>query len=200
MFKFINFEFFDFLHSNFRGDTEEIFAVCAECGGACEYNKMSCLLPGEAEYMADQAKLPLKLFRDKYLDGVSVDGVVVDMLKTGICPFLHSECFSCNVKHYKPILCLIYPIVFERVDREWQPVIEDWCPMSKREKAVSYFKNEGMELVRKLRPLLDDKFLEIIHFFDQPNYDYDRMFAERGVPMHVYKVYSKEALISYQKR
>ena len=40
-FRAITAEYFAEFHESFRGDTLETFAVCAKCGGACEFNKMA---------------------------------------------------------------------------------------------------------------------------------------------------------------
>src|SRR5262249_50145738 len=88
-------DFADF-HSSFRGDTKEIFSVCAKCGGACEFNKIGTLMPGEREYMAATAKVSVAEFSARFLDTIVMeDGMELDVLRLiNGCPFLDRGTFE----------------------------------------------------------------------------------------------------------
>src|ERR1044071_433371 len=105
-------------HRAFQGDTLETFRVCSKCGGACEFNKIGTLMPGEREYMAAIAGLSVDEFTAKYLDFLLMeDGTELDVLRLiNGCPFLDRGTFECNCREYKVILCEIYPIDFQILD------------------------------------------------------------------------------------
>jgi uncharacterized protein len=80
-----------------------------KCGGACEYTKIAGLLPGEERYIAEKLNLSLEEFIYSYLDGVKVDEHIINIIRcSNPCPFLKND-YSCAIKEFKPVLCLIYP-------------------------------------------------------------------------------------------
>src|SRR5262249_48397165 len=125
-------EHFAEFHRSFRGDTPETFAVCAKCGGACEFNKIGTLMPGEREYMAAAAGMSLAEFTASFLDVLEMeDGMELDVLRLiNGCPFLDRGTFTCNCREYKVVLCEIYPIGFQVRHGRVRFEIDDWCPLA----------------------------------------------------------------------
>ena len=125
-------EHFIEFHRSFNGDTPEIFQVCRGCGGACEFTKIGTLLPGEREYMAQAAGLPVEEFHERYLDTLLMeDGRELDVLRLiDGCPFLDRGTFECNCRRYKVVLCEIYPIGFHVEESRVHFTIDDWCPLA----------------------------------------------------------------------
>lgn len=188
-------DFAEFHHCFQGGDTDLTFKICAMCGGACEFNKCCMLLPCEAEYMAQKMGESVTSFRAKYLDGILLeDGQVVDMLKaTYPCVFLDTS-QACSVKSYKPILCLIYPLVVEPDTCLDTCLVrlDDVCPLTQSETSV-YFENEGRILVEQLR--IPSEWLAID--IDEYDFDFLRMLAERGCDIQEYKVYELQEILSF---
>jgi len=188
-------------HRGFQGgDTAHTFTMCAECGGVCEYSQASPLLPGETEFMARQMGESVISFRTKYLDGIRIHGKIIDVLKCTIpCVFLNSMDYSCEVRSYKPIMCLIYPLVFiENKDRWLLVCIDDSCPLARHPESRSYFEAEGKILVEKLRLHISDEWLcraTKINF----NINFSRMLAEREYDIQKYQIYSLEKFLSFRE-
>ncbi|MFY0712767.1 YkgJ family cysteine cluster protein [Seonamhaeicola sp. NFXS20] len=191
------FDLFNEVHSNFKGDTEQTFKVCQDCGGKCEYNKVSSLLPGEAEYMAHKHGISVETFRDKYLDGVMINGEIIDILKcSDPCPFLKLD-FSCNVRGYKPIMCLIYPLIFEPDKKgNWLIKLDNLCPLAQNNKTANYFKTDGMKIINDMN--ISNKWLQKVYEIDEYDYDYKSMVSQRNVPINKYKIFELDELLSYR--
>ncbi|MFH1465190.1 MAG: YkgJ family cysteine cluster protein [Pseudomonadota bacterium] len=185
-------------HQAFRGDSPDIFQACRVCGGKCEYAKISTLLPGEAEYMAAQQGLDSAAFRDRYLDGVEIDGVVLDVLKlVDPCPFL-SAAFTCQCRSFKPVFCEIYPIVFSLEGQRPAIEIDDWCLLARDPRYKPYFRDVGVPAVEALGIPLE--WLRRVIPYDELYFDYLKLQATRerlGVPAGRYWVISCEALLAH---
>ena len=98
MWQTIPIERFEAFHDKFQGDSPEVFRICSACGGKCEYSKVSTLLPGEARYMASSLRMDETAFRERYVDGIRVDSVTLDVLKlVDPCPFLSPQ-FECGCR------------------------------------------------------------------------------------------------------
>src|SRR5579875_2795660 len=111
----VPFERFQAFHAAFDGERSGIWQICAQCGGRCEWHKIGSLMPGEKEYIAAYLGLPVDEFADAYLDGIATPRGTVDVLKLKLgCPFL-DERYHCLLadKKIKPVLCEVYPVVFE---------------------------------------------------------------------------------------
>lgn len=139
-------------HDSFHGDTLETFAVCAACGGACEFNKIGTLMPGEREYMAAAAGLSVGEFSDRYLDILQMeDGMELDVLRLiNGCPFLDRGTFECNCRKFKVVLCEIYPIGFDVRPSGVEFAIDDWCPIADTLRFRRHFLEAGISAVSRL--------------------------------------------------
>lgn len=192
---------FENFHKKFQGDTAHTFTICADCKGACEYNKTSPLLPGEAKFMAYKKGESLTSFRAKYLDGVLVNGEIIDILKCSTCVFLNSIDHSCEIKLYKPIMCLIYPLSFEYSDGKQLVKIDGLCPLIQHPEARFYFKNKGRVLAEQLIEQLQipSKWTRSISLFDDYDFDFNKMLANRGCSIQEYKIYKLDEFLSFCK-
>jgi Fe-S-cluster containining protein len=185
-------------HRSFRGDTPETFTVCARCEGACEYNKIGTLMPGEREYMAAAAGLSVDEFRSRFLDTVEMPGgVELDVLRLiNGCPFLDRGTFECNCRAFKVVLCEIYPIGFSVVDGEVRFSIDDWCPISDTLRFRRHFIEAGVAAVSKLP--VPVAWYEQVALYDDLYFDYYALEAtreERSKP----KAFTFEELVCFQR-
>jgi len=195
--KTFSFETLQKFHDTFKGDTTITFPVCLECGGVCEYKKISSLLPGEAEFMAFKKGEPLEQFRNKYLDGFRFKGQVIDIIKCiPKCPLMNAD-YSCGARGFKPIMCLIYPIIFKRENDKYIADVDDYCPLIMNPKTSKFFREDGIKLVEQLG--IDDEWIDIDYIFDEYNYNYDKMLADRNVPAEEYKIYELDEILSYRE-
>lgn len=189
---------FERFHREFKGDTAVTFPICLACGGQCEYTAISSLLPGEAQYIADRVGEPLESFRNRYLDGVEMDGEVIDLIKcVARCPFLDAGDHSCAIRPFKPILCLIHPLVFEPNDQGWRFFVHDACPLSERAETRAYFEGEGRRLVERLH--IPHEWLRRVYEYDQCTFDYDLMTAKRVRGVDEFQVFTLHELLSFQR-
>ena len=141
-------EFFDSFHEAFNGDTMMTFSVCHKCGGACEQSKIATLLPGEKEYLAARQGLEPDEFARRYLDVLEMeDGTRLDVLTLEGCLFLSPDTHACACRGCKPILCEIYPVVFEVEGDEVRFFVDDWCPMMQLDEARAYFEKVAIPLL-----------------------------------------------------
>jgi Fe-S-cluster containining protein len=145
-------QYFAEFHDTFHGDTPETFRVCAQCGGACEFNKIGTLMPGEREYMAAMAGMPVAEFSDKFLDIlVMEDGRELDVLRLiNGCPFLDRGTFECNCRTYKVVLCEINPVDFQVQGERVQFGVDDWCPLADTFRFRRHFLKVGVAAVSRL--------------------------------------------------
>ncbi len=189
-------EVFERFHAEFSGDTTSSFRVCASCGGACEYSLMSTLLPGEAEFMSSKKGMDLSAFRDAFLDGVLVEGEVMDVLKcSDPCEFLNKDNKTCTILGYKPIDCLIYPITFELVDGKWDAILDDECPLAQNREASRFFWEVGLQLVRKLN--LSDEIVSRLHKIDMHPVNFVELGLHRTKPVTQYEVFDFKHLSKF---
>jgi len=171
--------YFAEFHATFRGDTPQTFAVCAKCGGACEFNKIGTLMPGEREYMAGRAGLSVVEFSEKFLDIIEMeDGMELDVLRLiNGCPFLDRGTFACNCREYKVVLCEIYPIGFHVEDGRVHFSIDDWCPLSDTLRYRRHFIEAGIPAVAKL-PVPVEWYQHVARY-DDLHFDYHALEAYR---------------------
>ena len=172
-------ELFAEFHRSFRGDTSDTFKVCAKCGGACEFNKIGTLMPGEREYMAAATGLPVPEFADRYLDVlVMEDGMELDVLKlTNGCPFLAPGTFECNCRAYKVVLCDIFPIVFHVHEGRVCFEIDDWCPLADTLRFRRHFLEVGVAALEKLPVPVE--WYEHVARYDELHFDYRALQVHR---------------------
>lgn len=160
-------------HNSFHGDT---YDACARCKGKCEQYKISTLIPGEKEYMARVLGLPLQELENKYLDRLDTGCGFVEVLKMKNghgCPFLDAE-FHCTAMPAKPVLCDMYPVVFEVEGARVKFSIDQHdCPMvhwPEYAACVQNFAINGIKAVRKLRAPV--RWWRMVELYDQFDFDY----------------------------
>lgn len=171
--------YFAEFHSSFRGDTQSTFMVCAKCGGACEFNKIGTLMPGEREYMAAEAGLSVGELSAKYLDVLEMgDGMELDVLRLiNGCPFLDPGTFECNCREYKVVLCEIYPVGFNIRDGQVRFAIDDWCPLADTLRFRKHFSDAGVSAVSRLPVPLE--WYQHVARYDELYFDYQVLEAYR---------------------
>jgi Fe-S-cluster containining protein len=174
-FPFIARERFEEFHREFHGDTWD---VCARCGGKCEIHKIGSLMPGEAEYIADNLGMPIAEFRDHYLDGIVTPLGVVDVLKLKPgCPFLSAD-YRCTIPDVKVVLCDVYPIVFEVGENDVDFMLDPWCPITRHvQELAGIFERDAIPALRRLKAPLE--WYRAVELYDGFCVDYDRIFALR---------------------
>lgn len=172
-------KYFAEFHESFRGDTHLTFLVCSKCGGACEFNKIGTLMPGEREYMAAAAGLSVDEFTARFLDTlVMEDGMELDVLRLiNGCPFLDRRTFACNCREYKVVLCEIYPIGFHVEEGLVRFSIDDWCPLSDTLQIRKHFAEAGIAAVSRLP--VPVKWYEHVERYDDLHFDYVALEAYR---------------------
>ena len=167
-------------HASFRGDTPETFKVCAKCGGACEFNKVGTLMPGERDYMAAAAGISVAEFYTRFLDIIRMeDGRELDVLRLiNGCPFLDRGTFECNCRKYKVVLCEIYPIGFHVLNGQVHFTIDDWCPLADTVRFRRHFMDAGIPAVSKLHVPVE--WYEHVARYDDLYFDYHALEAYRS--------------------
>jgi uncharacterized protein len=185
-------------HTSFLGDTLATFEVCSHCGGACEYNKIVTLVPGEREYMAGAAGLSVGEFSERYLDIlVMEDGMELDVLRLiNGCPFLDWKTYECKCREYKVVLCEIYPIGFQVREGEVEFEIDDWCPLSDTLPFRHYFQQVGVSAMRELQ--VPVAWYEQVARYDDLYFDYEALQACERDPAKP-QVFTLEELLSFQR-
>lgn len=216
------FERFQHFHDAFDGEGNGMWEVCAQCGGKCEHHKIGTLMPGEKEFIAAAMQLPLVEFEARYLDELVTPRGTVDVLKlVSGCPFL-DQCFHCTLadSHVKPVLCEIYPVVFEvrqiggtdtapELEVEFQideldcPLLHHTYQWSKRSVVNprwrdyrAYFAQTGIERLRRVGAPAE--WYWIVAQYDSENFDYHALERLRTVPADQYARFTLEQLMSCQ--
>jgi Fe-S-cluster containining protein len=165
-------------HNNFKGDSQEIFEICRDCGGLCEFNKIGTLLPKEKIFMAKQMGMSIEEFSDKYLDILLVDGEPLDVLKfVQPCPFL-SKNYECACRNFKVVMCEIYPIVFKVKKNSVVFYLDSQCPIAHHDKLSAYFINVGIPSFKSLDIPLE--WFKCVEKYDHLNFDYKKIQSKRA--------------------
>ncbi|MFH1059677.1 MAG: hypothetical protein V1797_13500 [Pseudomonadota bacterium] len=183
MFKPIPFEAFEAFHTNFKGDNDEIFAICQKCGGQCEYDKISTLLPGEKEYMAAKLELPVVDFENRYLDSILIKGRELEALKfTPTCPFLDLNSYKCTCRDFKVVFCEIYPIIpYINDNGLLRFSLDSNCPLCQEKKYYQHFRETGIPSLTELSIPLD--WYKLVISYDELSFNYSKLFALRNKPV-----------------
>ncbi|AKB21353.1 YkgJ family cysteine cluster protein [Methanosarcina sp. WH1] len=184
-------------HKIFSGSNQNTINICRNCGGACEYNKIGTLLPGEKEYMAKKMGISVSEFKLRYLDILKMDdGTLVHVLKLGeLCPFLNKETEVCECRDFKPIICKIYPVVFMVEAGKVHFTIDNWCQLSKNKVCRNYFKS-AIPLLSSL-PIQIEWFNHVVSY-DNLYFDYDQLRKCRK-GKNQYAIFTLEELLSLQR-
>ena len=186
---------FESFHQQFNGDIPVTFSICRECGGPCEYTKLASLLPGEAEFMASKRNEPIEKFRLQHLDGVLIDGQIIDILKCARrCTFLNKTTFKCEIRDYKPVICLMYPLYFPHQSTDGLVFLDTSCKIASNEETSSYFNNHGRVLVEQLG--IPEEWIRRVRFIDQYDYNYSELIAGRRCGFDEYYVYEIDTIAS----
>lgn len=183
MFRSISSEAFEAFHANFKGDNEEIFTICQNCGGQCEYNKISTLLPGEKDYMAQRMGLAVEEFENLYLDSILIKGKELEVLKlTPTCPFLDLHSFKCACREFKVVFCEIYPIIpFIDDNNLLRFTLDQNCPLFHNKKCYHHFRETGIPTLIDLAIPLD--WYKLVISYDELSFNYSKLFALRNKPV-----------------
>jgi uncharacterized protein len=215
----IPFEKFERFHAAFDGEGNGMWTICAKCGGRCEWHKIGSLMPGEKEYIASYLGLPVEEFAQTYLDGIETPLGTVDVLKLKLgCPFL-DERYHCLLadKKVKPVLCEIYPVVFEveEVASEGESQLhvqfmldELDCPLMHatyhwNDRTITnpqwqdyrhYFATTGIERIAAIGAPAE--WYRIVAQFDGENFDYRALKQKRGVPVDQYATITLDDLMA----
>jgi Fe-S-cluster containining protein len=184
-------------HKKFTGSNENTFKTCEECGGACEYNKIGTLLPGEREYIAKKMSLNVSDFKARYLDILKMsDGTLINVLKLGkLCPFLNEKSKECECKNFKPIFCKIYPVIFSLDAGKINFKIDHWCKLSRKKTCRIYFET-AIPLLSNL-PIPVQWFKHVVTY-DNLCFDYEQLKKYR-YKKNRNAVFLLEEIISLQK-
>jgi Fe-S-cluster containining protein len=184
--------YFARFHETFRGDTPETFRVCSKCGGACEFNKIGTLMPGEREYMASMLGLSVAEFSERYLDVIVMDdGMELDVLKLiNGCPF------ECNCRHFKVVLCEIYPVAFQVLGDRVQFGVDDWCPLADTFRFRRHFLQVGVAAVSRL-PVPVEWYRHVARY-DELHFDYVALEAARKDRLRL-ETFTFAELLSFQR-
>lgn len=192
-------------HRTFRGDTEDTFPVCKACGGACEYNKIGTLMPGEREYMAGIKGMPVAEFSERYLDIIVMnDGTELDVLRlVDGCPFLDKESrdgkpptYACTCRDFKVVLCDIYPIAFHFRGGKVRFEIDKWCPIADTLPFRRHFLEVGVPAIERLP--VPVTWYQHVARYDHLYFDYEKLQVSRRDPSRL-NVYSFQELLTYQR-
>jgi Fe-S-cluster containining protein len=185
-------------HKSFQGDTSDTFKVCLACGGACEFNKVGTLMPGEREYMAEAAGLSVDEFSARYLDFVRMEnGRELDVLRLiNGCPFLNRGSFKCDCREYKVVLCEIYPLAFYVRQGVVHFELDDWCPISDTSRFRQRFLEVGVPAIKKLAVPVE--WYECVARYDDLYFDYLVLQAYRK-DVNKPQTFTIEELLSFQR-
>lgn len=216
----IPFERFNAFHQYFDGEGNGMWNVCAQCGGRCEIHKIGTIMPGEKEFMAAGLELSVSDLEAKYLDRLITPHGTVDVLKLKPgCPFLDAN-YHCTLaeRKVKPVLCEIYPVVFEVVqvtNAEGIPTLDVHfdideldCPLMHQyyewggrkvenprfAEYRHYFSTVGVERIRALDA--PPEFYQIVEQYDSENYDYWALAKLRHVPVNQYDTFTLDEIMS----
>jgi uncharacterized protein len=183
-------------HIKFSGINESTFNACKECGGACEYNKIGTLLPGEKEYMAKEMGISVYEFENQYLDVLELeDETRLNVLKLGkLCPFLNVRTKECECRNFKPIFCKVYPVVVTVEAEKVELKIDNWCKLSRRKNFMSYFE-KAIPLLLSL-PIPREWFIYVASY---DNFHFDYKMLEKYSSDRKYEVFSLEELLNSEK-
>ncbi len=135
-------------------------------------------MPGEALFIADSLGMDITEFRNKFLDGIITAHGTVEVLKLKPgCPFINKN-YECSIRNFKPILCEIYPIVFEVKDNQVDFFLDPWCPISRLDNNLKHhFSEKGMAAVKHLPVTLD--WWRAVGTFDWMCINYEKIYALR---------------------
>lgn len=187
---------YESFHKTFSGANENTLNTCKECEGACEYNKIGTLLPGEKEYMAKEMGLSVNEFEVRYLDTLRMDdGTRLYVLKLGrLCPFLNGETKECECKNFKPIFCKVYPVVFTVEAGRIKFAIDSWCKLSRKKACRTYFE-KAIPLLLSL-PVPEEWFMYVASY-DNFSFDHSQLEKYRSLKKH--GIFSLEEVLSSEK-
>ena len=169
----IPFQCFRNFHRAFQGD---FYERCARCGGVCEHKRIGTLLPGESYFLARARGLSVRELRARYLDQLVLGNRKADVIKLRMrCRLLDAQ-GRCTIARLKPVLCEIYPIVFEVQGRSIHYSIDRACPISRDRSLVRQLLEVGVPAFKALP--IPFEFMRLLSRYDGLDFDYAAL--ERG--------------------
>lgn len=189
--------FYESFHKMFSGVNESTFSTCRECGGACEYNKIGTLLPGEKEYIAKEMGISVYEFKIRYLDILRMDdGTRLYVLKLGkLCPFLNKETEECECRNFKPVFCKVYPVVFTVEAERIKFTMDNWCKLSQKKAFRIYFETVVPILLSLPIPI---EWFRCVASYDNLCFDYNQLEKYRSEKKRG-EVFSPEEILGSEK-
>jgi uncharacterized protein len=187
---------FEDFHKIFKGETNESFKICYECGGMCEIDLICPLLPGELTYIASKLNIDEDDLKNSHFDGININGIVVDVLKcTESCPFLSSS-FFCSIRAFKPVICALHPIYFKIEGNSLDLLLDESCPLSQNQTIRDSYEHLATRCVEKLSIPL--KWVQIIYGILIHRFNYVAMMQHRDIPVARYKIYQLDELMKFR--
>lgn len=159
--------------------------ICKQCEGMCEYRKIGSLLPGEKEFVANQLKVPISIFENRYLDKLRTPLGDIDVLKLKVgCPFLNDN-YGCTIAKIKVVLCEVYPILVHIENGKTLFNLDELCPLTRLNEVKNYFLNVGIAALIALD--IPKEWYEAVVLYDTFDFDYVKIEAERNNPFSALK-------------
>ena len=157
------------------------FFKCTACGSCCSGDGSVFLYPEDVRSMAENFKMTLQEFIDKYTDFVILeyceDGssysylpYIVMKKRNDSCIFLKSK--KCSIHDFKPFQCRNTPFVSEFfTDDEWRKYLMKHCP------ALMRMKEEDLEQYRPTAQVSDEKNKDYEFILRQNNYSLEKILG-----------------------
>jgi len=171
----IPFQRFREFHRAFQGD---FYERCAKCGGICEHKRIGTLLPGESRFLARTLGLAVGELRERYLDQLVIGNRRADLVRLTLrCPLL-DPIGRCTLGRVKPVLCDIYPIIFELRRPAIHYSLDPTCPISRNRRLVRELLEVGVPAFKALR--LSFEFMRFLDRYDALDFDYVALEQSRA--------------------
>ena len=157
------------------------FFKCTACGGCCSGDGSVFLYPEDVRSLAENFKMTLQEFIDKYTDFVIFEyceegssysylPYIIMKKENDACVFLKSK--KCSIHDFKPFQCKSTPFVSEFfTDKEWRKYLMKNCP------ALMKLKEEDLEQYKPLAQISDEKNKEYEFILRQNNYSLEKILG-----------------------
>jgi Fe-S-cluster containining protein len=122
---------YNLLQKKIQGD---FYQLCnSHCSGMCERFYLSYYMPNEDKYIARKLRLPIDVFRKKYVTVLKFsNGSKINLLKiANPCPFLDKH-FQCMLEktNSKLIACKMYPFYVGLKNNRLYYSLDYHCPLT----------------------------------------------------------------------
>ena len=157
------------------------FFKCTACGSCCSGDGSVFLYPEDVRSLAENFKMTLQEFIDKYTDFVIFEyceegssysylPYIIMKKENDACIFLKSK--RCSIHDSKPFQCKSTPFVSEFfTDKEWRKFLMKHCP------ALMRLKEEDLEQYKPLAQISDEKNKEYEFILRQNNYSLEKILG-----------------------